>query len=59
MRTIYWTIALAITGGVLATKTAVIEVEEVLKGSFLGALAGLVIGWIITKLERKPRDHKQ
>jgi hypothetical protein len=58
MRTIYWTIALAIVGGVLATKSAVIQVEEVFKGSVLGGLAGLVIDWSVTELERKRVDHR-
>jgi hypothetical protein len=57
MKTICWTIALAIVGGFLATKTAVIEVEEVFKGSLLGGLAGLVIGWGITKLEKNRHRH--
>jgi NhaP-type Na+/H+ or K+/H+ antiporter len=55
MRIIYWTIALAIVGGVLATKSAIIHVEEVFIGSFLGALLGLAIGWSINKINKKPR----
>ena len=55
-RVMYWTIGLAIIGGVLASKSATIEPDRVLVGMLGGAFLGFCIGYLIHKAHtRSPR----
>jgi F0F1-type ATP synthase assembly protein I len=57
MKKYQWSVALAIVGGLLSTKTASIEITSVAEGCFVGAVVGFVLGWLLDRRYRsRPHD---
>ena len=57
LRIILWAIFLAYIGGALATKTALIDIKEVVIGTIEGGLVGALIGWLMVRLKKKDKNQ--
>jgi NhaP-type Na+/H+ or K+/H+ antiporter len=53
MKKYQWSVALAIIGGVLSTKSADIRPVAVVEGCLIGALLGFVLGWLLDRRLKK------
>jgi F0F1-type ATP synthase assembly protein I len=47
-----WLVALAVVGGILATKTAKMSAASVLEGCVGGGGIGFIIGWLLDRSGR-------
>jgi hypothetical protein len=47
-----WSLALAVIGGVLSTKTAAITSVAVLEGCAVGGTVGFILGWLLDRKNR-------
>jgi uncharacterized membrane protein len=52
-----WSVALAVVGGILATKTAAIGLVAVLEGGAIGAAVGFILGWLLDRRNPSSGRH--
>ena len=58
MKKYQWSVVLAVIGGILSTKTAVIRAIGVLEGCLIGAAIGFIIGWLLDRRLQRRLPHK-